>query len=118
MKSTLIGSIVIISFVGLAAASIISSPMSASNKSRWAVVNHGGIDVWVVTPDGVAHAIPPGCRGQTAVWREGDKGVAAPIGAKNWPQIRLPGNAGQDLLRKDKITLDKRDYYSRHFTTR
>ena len=114
MKSTSIGFgvIVVILFVGLAAASI------ARPANNWAVVNHGGTDVWVVSPDGVVHAIPVGCRGQTAVWREGDKGVAAPIGAKDWPQVRLPGNAGQDLLRKEKVTLDKRDYYSRHFTTR
>ena len=113
LKNTLGGFIVVILFVALAAASI-----ARPANNNWAVVNHGGIDVWVVSPDGVVHAIPPGCRGQTAVWREGDKGVAAPIGAKNWPQVRLPGNAGQDLLRKEKVTLDKRDYYSRHFTTR
>ena len=115
LKNTSIGFIVVISFVGLAVASI-ARPAVENNK--WAVVNHGGIDVWVVSPDGVAHAIPPGCRGQAAIWRQGDKGVAAPVGAKNWPKVDLPGNAGQDLLRKEKITLDKRDYYARHFTTR
>lgn len=110
-----LAAVVVALAVVVAVAAVVAAPATAR---KWAVVNHGGVDVWVVDPDGVAHAIPLGCRGVAATWRQGDKEVVAPEGAKNWPVINLPGNAGQDLLRKEKVTLDKRDYYSRHFTTR
>lgn len=105
-------------FAVIVGISVAAAAATKRPSNSWAVVNYHGTDVWLVSPDGVAHAIPPSARGQAAMWREGDKGVAAPIGAKNWPKVDLPGNAGQDLLRKEKITLDKRDYYARHFTTR
>lgn len=97
---------------------VVVSVAAATKNNIWAVVNYHGSDIWIVTPDGVAHAVPPGCRGQTAVWREGDKEVEPPMGAYKWETIPLPHGAGKELLRKEKVTLDKRDYYCRHFTTR
>ena len=96
----------------------VAAAAATKRPSKWAVVNYRGIDVWLVSPDGVAHAIPPGSRGQIKMWREGDKVVEPPMGAYKWETISLPRGAGKDLLRKEKVTLDKRDYYCRHFTTR
>jgi hypothetical protein len=105
--------VVVVFFVGLAGASM----SLRDNDKKWAVVNHGGVDVWLVSPDGVAHAIPPGCRRATSVWRAGET-LPEPKGARNWPVIDLPTGVGKHLLQKEKVTLDKRDYYSRQFLTR
>lgn len=96
----------------------VAAAAATKRPSKWAVVNYHGKDVWVVTPDGVAHAIPLGCRGQTAVWREGDKNVETPVGAYKWETISLPHGAGKELLRKEKVSIGDRNYYCRHFTTR
>jgi hypothetical protein len=112
MFRTLMVMSVIVIGISVAAAAATKRP------SKWAVVNYHGQDVWLVSPDGAAHAIPPGCRGQARLWREGDKNVETPVGAYKWETIPLPHGAGKELLRKEKVSIGDRDYYCRHFTTR
>lgn len=112
MVRTLIIMVAVVAGISVAAAA------ATKKSSNWAVVNYHGQDVWLVSPDGAAHAIPPGCRGQARLWREGDKGVQPPMGAYKWETISLPRGVGKDLLRKEKVSIGDRDYYCRHFTTR
>lgn len=110
-------SIVAVTVVTAVALSVAAKTASTPTAQSWAVVNYRGVDIWLVTPDGVAHAIPPGARNQAAVWRQGDSGVQPPIGAYKWEVIHLPKN-DNDLLRKKEVVIENRNYYCRHFTTR
>lgn len=117
IKNILLSLVAPIVFVSLAAATL-----KSSNKSNnWAVGNHRGTDIWLISPDGVAHAIPPACRRQAAVWRQGDKGVEPPIGALKWPVITEAGNLKPALRGKAEfVTIGDEDNSRRvdlrHFT--